>query len=281
LTAIVNSPSNAVASVLQEPTGTVQFFKGVAAFGAPVTVVGSTTSPTAQATATIPAAALPNGQNQITAQYSGDSNYLGSTSAAITVSVGVPGINLSSSTGTINIPAPGQSGTQLITVSAANGFTGAVTLSCAMTSSPSGAVSPPTCSFGMPWQNFTAPNVITLSSTNTSGNATMTVASSAAQGIVFKPTSRPQGPNWFLVSEIGAFMACFFLLGISAQKRRSLVLLAMLLFAVIAVGTGCGNSNSGGSSAHPATTIGAYTMTVTATPAGGPAQTTAITVNVQ
>jgi hypothetical protein len=237
----------------------------------------------AQATATIPAAALPNGHNQITAQYSGDSNYLGSTSAPITVDVGVPGINLSSSTGTINIPAPGQSGTPspLITVSAANGFTGAVTLSCAVSSSPSGAVSPPTCSFGMPGQNFTAPNVITLSSANTSGNATMTVASSAAQGIVFRPTSRPRGPNWFLVSEVGAFIACFFLLGISAQKRRSFVLLSMLLFAVMAVGTGCGNSNSGGSGSHPATTTGAYTMTVTATPAGGTAQTTAVTVNVQ
>jgi trimeric autotransporter adhesin len=225
---------------------------------------------------------LANGQDQITAQYSGDSNYSGSTSTAITVSVGVPGINLSSSTGTINIPAPGQSGTPLpvITVSAANGFTGAVTLSCAVTSSPSGAVSPPTCSFGMPGQNFTAPNIITLSSANTSGNATMTVASTAAKGVVFKPASRPQGPNLFLVSEVGAFIACFFLLRISAQKRRNFVLLAMAFFAILALGTGCGNSNSG-STSIPATTAGAYTVTVTATPAGATAQTTAITVNVQ
>jgi hypothetical protein len=169
---------------------------------------------------------------------------------------------------------------QLVTVSAANGFTGAVTLSCAVTSSPSGAVSPPTCSFGMPGQNFTAPNIITLSSTNTSGNATMTVASTAAKGVVFKPKSRPQGPNLFLVSEVGAFISCFFLLGISSQKRRSFVLLAMTFFAILALGIGCGNSN-GGSTSIPATTVGAYTVTVTATPAGATAQTTAITVNVQ
>jgi subtilase family serine protease len=284
LTAMVNSQSNATASAAQEPTGTVQFLKSGAPFGTPVTVVGSTTSTTAQSTATVtipPAApALANGQYQFTAQYSGDSNYSGSTSTAITVSVGVPGIGLSSSTGTINIPAPGQSGAQLITVSAANGFTGSVTLSCAVTSSPSGAVSPPTCSFGMPGQNFTAPNIITLSSTNTSGNATMTVASTAAKGFVFKPQRRPQGPNLFLVSEVGAFIACFFLLGISAQRRRRLVLLAMAFFAILALGTGCGNSNSG-SSSIPATTVGAYTVTVTATPAGATAQTTAITVNVQ
>jgi hypothetical protein len=108
----------------------------------------------------------------------------------------------------------------------------------------------------------------------------MTVASTAAQGIVFRPASRPQGPNLFLVSEVAAFIACFFLLGITAQKRRRFVLLAMLLFAVIAVGTGCGSSNTGGTTT-PATTVGTYTVTVTATPAGATAQTTAVTVNVQ
>ena len=284
LTATVDSPSNAIASLAQEPTGTVQFLKGGTPFGAPVAVVGSTTSLTAQATATMAAAALPNGQNQITAQYLGDSNYAASAvSTAVTVSVGVPGINLSASTGTINISAPGQSGTQLITVSAANGFTGSVTLSCAVTSSPSGAVYPPTCSFGTPGQNFTAPSTITLSATNTSGNATLTVISTAAHAGVFRPASRPAGPNWFLTSEIGAFIACFFLLGISAQKRHSFVLLAMLLFAVMAVGTGCSNpyGGGGGGGGIPGTTKGAYTVTVTATPAGATAQTTAIAVNVQ
>jgi hypothetical protein len=279
LTATVNSPSNAT-SPSQEPTGTVQFFNGGIAFGTPVTVVGSTTSPTAQATATIPAAALPNGQDQITAQYSGDSNFSRSTSVAITVSVGVPGITLSSSTGTINIPAAGQPGMQLVAVSATNGFTGSVTLNCAVTSSPSGAVSPPTCSFGMPGQNFTAPNIITLSSTNTSGNATMTVATTAAKGLVFKPASRPHGPNLFLLSEVGAFFACFFLLVIAVQKRRSFVMLAMLFFAVVAVGAGCGTPSSGGTSKIPATTSGAYTVTVTGTASGNVTAQTAVTVNV-
>jgi subtilase family serine protease len=283
LTATVNTQSNATASPAQEPSGMMNFFLGGTPItGGSVTVIGGVNPNTmlAQATASI-TVSLANGQDQITAQYAGDSNYAASAvSAPVTVSVGVPGINVSPTTTTINIPAPGQSGTQLITVTAANGFTGAVTLSCAVTSSPSGAVSPPTCSFGTPAQNFTAPNIITLSSTNTSGNATMTVASTAAKGVVFKPASRPQGPNLFLVGEVGAFIACFFLLGISAQKRRSLVLLAMAFFAILALGTGCGNSN-GGSSSIPATTVGAYTVTVTATPAGATAQTTAITVNVQ
>jgi hypothetical protein len=107
----------------------------------------------------------------------------------------------------------------------------------------------------------------------------MTVASTAAHGIVFKPANRPQGPNWFLVSEVGAFIACLFLLAITAQKRRGFILLAIAFFAVVAVGTGCGSSN--GNNTVPATTAGAYTVTVTATPAGATPQMTAVTVSVQ
>jgi hypothetical protein len=83
------------------------------------------------------------------------------------------------------------------------------------------------------------------------------------------------------VSEVGAFIACFFLLGISTQRRRDPVLLAMLIFAVLAVGTSCGSAYNGGGSGNPGTTLGMYTITVTAAPASGATQTTTITVNVQ
>jgi hypothetical protein len=159
-----------------------------------------------------------------------------------------------------------------------------VTLTCAVTASPMGALDPPTCNaFGAPDSNFMAPNIINLTTANetTGGNATMTVATTPKTSGVFRPTSRPLGPNWFLVGEVGAFIACFLLLGISAQKRRGLVLLAMLIFAVIAVGTSCGSPNNISISGNPGTTIGMYTITVTATPVSGAAQTTAITVNVQ
>lgn len=285
LTATVNTQSNATAGATQEPTGTVQFLLAGNPIGGPVTVAGGVNAITsfAQATATlIPSPALANGQHQITAKYSGDSNYTNSTSAAITVSVGVAGINLSPSTGTINIPAPGQSGTQLVTAAASNGFTGSVTLSCAVTSSPSGAVDLPTCSFGTPDQNFTAPSTITLSATNTSGNATMTVATIAAHSVLFRPGSRPAGPNWtwMLIGEIGALITYFFLMGIPAQKRRGFMILAMSVFVLTAVGIGCGSSSGGGST--PGTTAGGYTVTVSATTSGSvPAQTAAIAVNVQ
>ena len=271
LTATVATTSNATANAQQEPTGTVQFLVGGVNLGSPVAVTGGVNATTkfAQATASLSTTTLAMGQDLITAKYSGDNSYAPSLSTAVTVSVGA-GISLSpaSNTATINITPAGQSGTQTITATATNGFTGTVALTCAVT--PTNLSDPPTCS-------FTPSATITLTTTTTSGQSTLTVKTTAKSSL-FKPMSRPAGPNWFLMSEMGAFIACFFLLGISAQKRRGLVFLAMLLFAVTAVGTGCGSNSS---SSNPGTSTGAYTVTVTATPSSGAAQTTAIAVNVQ
>jgi hypothetical protein len=230
---------------------------------------------------------LPSGTDMITAQYNGDNNYTQSTtSAAVSINVSTAGINLAPASGTVTLPisAPGMSNTQLITVTGSNIVSADnVTLTCAVTASPMGALNPPTCNaFGVPDSNFTAPNIINLTAANasTGGTATMTVATTPKTAAVFRPTSRPLGPNWFLVSEVGAFIACLFLLGISAQRRRGLVVLGILIFAVLAVGTSCGSAHNGSGGGNPGTTLGTYTITVTATPAGGAAQTTAITVKV-
>jgi hypothetical protein len=197
-----------------------------------------------------------------------------------------PTISLTPGTNPIPISAPGQMGTSLITVSGTNIPSAGdnVTLTCAVTASPMGALNPPTCNaFGVPDSNFTAPNIINLTAANesTGGTATMTVSTTPKTSAVFRPTSRPLGPNWFLVSEVGAFIACFLLLGISAQKRRGLVLLAMLIFAVMAVGTSCGSASNISINGNLGTTPGMYTITVTATPVSGATQKTTMTVNVQ
>jgi hypothetical protein len=290
LTATVATTSGATANATQEPTGTVQFLlPGGVALGSPVTVTGGVNSTTmfAQATASMTTSFPTSGSDTISAQYNGDNNYTASaTTTPVTINVSTAGINLAPATGTVTIPisAPGMSGTQLITVTGSSIVsTDNVTLTCAVTTSPTGAVYPPTCNaFGVPDSNFTAPNIINLTTANesTGGTATMTVATTPKTAAVFRPTSRPLSPNWFLVSEVGAFIACFFLLGISAQKRRGVVLLAILIFAVMAVGTSCGSAYNGGGGGNPGTTLGTYTITVTATPASGAAQTTTITVKV-
>ncbi len=284
LTATVSTQSNAIANASQEPTGSVQFLLNGSNLGSAVAVTGGVDSNTsfAQATASI-SPTLANGQDVITARYLGDSNYAASVaSPSVTVAVGISGINVAPgcNSATVTIASPGQSGSCLITVTGANGFAGTVTLTAAVTAEPAGAVDLPTCSFGAPDQNFTPPNTITLSASSETGNATMTCGSMAASGALFRPSSRRHGPNWLLIAEIGAALACMFLLTITSRKRRSMVTLAAVLFMVLAAVTGCGTSNNNGGG-NPGTTLGAYTVTVTATPSTGTAQTSAITVNVK
>jgi hypothetical protein len=88
-TATLSSPLGSKA------TGTIQFMDGSIALGSPMPLVGSGTN-VMIATATLPTSALPaSATNSITAVYSGDSNFVGTTSAAITENVtqAVPGQN--------------------------------------------------------------------------------------------------------------------------------------------------------------------------------------------
>ena len=257
------------------PSGTVTFLNGATMLG--TTNVSATTDVNdfvaAQATLTTHLAAT----GSITAVYNADGNYTTSTSPAVTVTVtgGVtPSINPTSATNPINISAPGQMGTSVITVSGTN-ITAAdpVTLTCAIT--PSNLSDPPTCSFNT--------NPIALSNTVASGTSTLTVSTTAVTALV-APKNHPHDPNWLLMGEVGAFIACLFLLGIAPQKRRGMLTFAMVLFAAMAVATGCGSGggiNGGGGGGNPGTTVGPYTVTVTTTPQSGATQTTTITVNVQ
>jgi trimeric autotransporter adhesin len=68
------------------PTGTVTFMNGSTAVGtAPLTGTAATGTSPAGGTATFSTSSLPAGTYNITAVYSGDSNYAGSTSSALTV----------------------------------------------------------------------------------------------------------------------------------------------------------------------------------------------------
>jgi len=278
LKATIGTQSNAVANASQEPTGTVQFFLASAPFGSPVPVSGSATAGGfAQAIATIPNASLPNGSNLVTAKYSGDGNYAASTSPQITVTVGSSGLNVTTGCGaTIMIARRGLSGSCLITVVGANAFSGAVNLTCGVSASPANAVDLPSCSFGAPAVNFTAPQTITLSPSSETGTATLTVSTTAASHLL-QPASRHQGPNWPFVTGIAAVFAAMFLVTLAPRKRYASVILTIAAFIALAAVTACGGGG-GSSVGNPGTTIGSYTITVTATPAGGAAQPLPITV---
>ncbi len=86
-----------------DPTGTVQFFTGKTALGSAVQLKNLI--------ATLTTTQLASGANSITAAYSGDANFLGSTSGAATLTVGNPDFKISANPGNVTISGsvPGSS----------------------------------------------------------------------------------------------------------------------------------------------------------------------------
>jgi Chitobiase/beta-hexosaminidase C-terminal domain/FG-GAP-like repeat/Bacterial Ig-like domain (group 3)/NHL repeat len=218
------------------------------------------------ATFTVPAGTLSAGSNTLTAAYSGDATFaVASGTTTVTVSAVV------SSGQTPSPISPGGSATSTITFSAGTTYSGTMNLACALTASPSGAQSLPTCSMN--------PTSITLASGGSS-TSKLTVNTTAASTTAWL---HPFGAPLRWLGGGGAALAAVLLFGIPARRRRWASMFALLL-AIFAFGTaGCGgggNSGGGGGGGQtiPATTAGNYTFTVTGTDSVNAQITTATTV---
>jgi subtilase family serine protease len=165
--------------------------------------------------------------------------------------------------------------TATITVTPSAGFTGSVTLTAQLTASPSGAVDPPTVSFGS-----TSPVSITSASPGT-GTMTITTTSSSITACVTANEPR-RGIPWYAGG--GAALACILLFGIAPQRRKLRALLGALMLLAVLAGSvaACGgsNSNSCSPSTNPGTTLGNYTFTVTGT-SGSTVQTGTVSLSLQ
>ncbi|MGA9587365.1 MAG: FG-GAP-like repeat-containing protein [Terracidiphilus sp.] len=170
LTATVTGPSGNTTS----PTGTVTFEDGTTTLGTGTLTAGVATDATTS---------LPIGSDSITAVYSGDTNFSGSTSSAVTVTVATAPVSSFALTnsGNLSITAGATTGnTSTITATPSNGFTGAVDLTCAV-AGPTGATSPVTCGFASDSVILTGPAAMTdtltlaTASTTTAGGYTVTV----------------------------------------------------------------------------------------------------------
>lgn len=147
--------------------------------------------------------------------------------------------------------------TSNLTVTPAGGFTGAVTLTAAITSSPANATNTPTLSFGS-----TSPVNITGSSAAT---ATLTITTTSSTISALRPPN-PGHNGWRAAG--GVSLAFVLLFGIPKRRRRWPIVLGLFL-ALLTVTNGlvaCGGGGGGHSSqGSPGTTSGAYTITVTGT----------------
>jgi hypothetical protein len=257
---------------IDQPTGSVTFYSNGTAIGPPAPVDSSVIPPVASISTT-----QLLGPNSITAQYSGDSNFSGSTSSPIMVDVGET-FGITANPSAINLSSPGQSGSTTLTFTAQNGFTGSGTLS---PSACSNLPSESSCSF--------SPTTVAFTSSTTSIPVTLTVSTTAPSSSSVSAMGHMPG-SWRQSSSISVILIIgIFIVAGSTARRRSpiLAMISLILIAsAIACGGGSGTSGSGGGgggggSGNQGTPVGTYSVTVTITIGGLTQSLYNLNVNIQ
>ena len=189
------------------------------------------------------------------------------TSVSVTVTGLAPVPSFALSGVALTNVTPGTPATSTITVTPSGGFTGAVALACAVTSTPSGATEVPTCL-------VTTPPAITGA---TAVTATLTVNSTA----VTTASLEDHLPRGFAIGSGVAIASLFFLILPSRRRRLKMLLslLALAMFAGAVVGCGGGSNAPSPGQGNSGTTPGAYVITITGT-SGTISQTTQVNVSV-
>jgi hypothetical protein len=246
----------AVAGSGVSPTGTISLSGGGYSLTTQTIGVGACTI--ANCTFTIPGNMLSAGPQTLVANYSGDPNYAsGNNTAVVNVT---PSVFSVAATTPAAISSPGGTTTSTVTVNTSTDYVGTVTLTCALTTSPTGASYLPSCSI--------SPATATLSSTTASGTATATINTTAAtSGELVYPKLPSKGRGLFGAAG-GALLAFVVFLGIPARRRSWRSMLGVLvLMAALGSLTACGggSSSSNNNTGTTGTTAGTYTFTVTAT----------------
>ena len=193
-----------------------------------------------------------------------------STIAQVTVSGPAPAASIAlTNSGALTFTA-GATTANAATISAtpSGGFTGAVGLTCAVTTAPAGATDPVTCALN--------PASVTIAGMAV-GTSMLTVTSTAR-------SSASLGDGPLMMRGIGGtFVAIGIFFFVPSKRRRSLSSLAVLL-TIVALGSlsGCGGGGktSGGAPPVTGTTAGAYVITVTSSATGVAVETTTVNVTV-
>jgi hypothetical protein len=242
------------------PTGTVTFSDGSTVLG-PGALDGS-------GTATYNTASLASGTHMITAAYSGDAIYIGSTSSAFTQTVIAPGYSLSVAPSTLTI-TQGQSGQAVFAVTPVGGFKSQISLNC------SGLPAYSTCTF--------SPATVAPDGTNTAVTSTLTIATDVSTASVTTPATSGSRPG-----QAREKLLAFLLIGLPylIWGRRKFKgnpgFRAFSLVCGIALGMAATSMLSCGGKGKMSTNTpqGTDTITVTAS-SGGTAETASFTLTVQ
>ncbi len=237
------------------PSGTVTFFDGTTSMG-----IGTVSN----GTATYTTSSLTVATHSITAVYSGDGLFLGSTSTAFSQTVVFATISLSASPTSLTI-THGSSGTATITVTPMGAYSGSLSFSCGTL--PTYA----SCAF--------SPATLTFSASATAQATTLTINTKSTTSAMLRSGEGVNGKIDRTQVVAAAFFLPLGLLGLAARRRGS-VLRAGLLMLTIALSLGAiGLSGCGGSST-PTVAAGTYTVPVVAT-VNGSTTTLNLSITVQ
>jgi hypothetical protein len=187
-----------------------------------------------------------------------------SETTTVPVTIVLPAVFTLSGTAA-TVASAGGSTTSTITVTPSGGFTGTVTLACAVTSSPAGAMDPPTCTAAPPAVISTAGAVTSTITISTTGPST---------AALHYPARRD-----FSIG--GGALAAFLVFCLPFRRRRWQSLLSLvLLSAMAALCVGCVSGVPANDPSNAGTTPGSYVITVTGTSGTASVTTTVnLTVN--
>ena len=241
------------------PSGTVYVYPNGTSTNSFNLVQGS--GDTSTFTGTLTSQGLTQGGNILTLYYTGDTVYNSSSvvvNSGTAISTPQSDFALTAASGTVPVAA-GATGTTTVYVTPTNGFSGTVTLGCAVQGTPTG-----------------------VSCTVSPGSVTLSYSSTASLG--------PDRHRWnLLATGGGAALACVLLFTIPARRRAWRNLLSFVILACIAgFGLGCGSSGGttgcltncggGGGGGTPGTATNPsqpVTVTITATSGAAPGNYTA------
>jgi hypothetical protein len=251
-----NTPVTLTATVTSKakgtPTGSVSFFSGT-------TLLNTITLPS-NGGATLNTNFATLGASTITAVYSGDGNFITSTSSAVSETTVVSGFTVSATPTALTIKS-GASGTLALTLTPTGNFQGASTFAC--TGLPAAA----TCTF--------APSTVNFAGNNAAVTTQLTIATNV-QTSSLRPLDRREG---------GTRLAGIFFLpgllfaGVIAVRRRYFdgrfgLLMALMVMGGVIATVGCGGSSTPSSTTTAVTPAGTYSVVVTANAVNGIAATT-------
>jgi hypothetical protein len=228
------------------PSGVTASFAAGSAAGTQVLTLAASSSATITST-------------PVTVTITGTSGTLSaSTSVALTITAEPSFTAGSGGTTTLTVsPGAATGNTGTISVAGTNGFSGTVSLTCAVTTAMTGVNDMPTCSL--------SPTSVTLSGT-TAQTSTLTVATTASS------SAENHMKKLFWPSTGGTALALIFLFCAPRRRRNWPAMLGLLVLFVSFGAMGCGGGGGsggggggGGGGGNSGTTTGSYSITVTGT----------------